>query len=276
MDDVLRGLERTPKQLACKYLYDARGSQLFEEICDTKAYYPTRTELQILERFGPEIARAVGPDQTVVELGSGSGLKTRLLLSQLNAPRAYLAVEINAATAKLPTQPHRGGPMTVFFPGSTLGNFSRSNARDFMAKIAQFLGQGGGFLVGIDTKKDPELLTRAYNDPDGVTASFNLNLLRRLNRELNCDFKLEHFRHHAIYHPIHGRIESYLISTRDQQVQIGPTRVDFRLGEPIHTEYSYKYTTDEFHDLAESAGFTPRQVWHDPKKWFSVHYLEIA
>lgn len=297
-DDVLTGLGASPKRLPCKYLYDARGSELFEAICATDAYYPTRTEIGLLEQFGAQMARAIGPRAVLVEFGSGSGEKTWRLLERLDSPQAYIPVEISASALEASTARLReafpdlairpvvadythpldlpvpeGRAPTVFFPGSTIGNFPRQKAVEFLGQIAGLVGPGGGLLIGVDTRKDPAVLHRAYNDEEGITEAFNLNLLERANRELDADFEPASFRHHAIYHPLEGRIESYLVSLEAQSVRVSGEVFRFDRGEAIHTEYSYKYNVDEFQALASDVGFEPVQVWTDPKQWFSVHYL---
>jgi dimethylhistidine N-methyltransferase len=301
-DDVIAGLRATPKRLDCKYLYDERGARLFEEICATDAYYLARTEVGILERDGAEIAEGIGEGCCLVEFGSGSGVKTRLLLGQLRRPRAYVPIDINPGVLaesaarlrcefpELDVRPlavdytrdfarplaatlNEQGPVTVFFPGSTIGNFTRDEARGFLARMADLVGAGGGMVVGVDAKKDPALIHRAYNDPAGITAAFNLNLLARINRELGADFDLDGFCHHAFYHPEKGRVESYLVSLAEQVVTVGTARFEFGRGESIHTEYSYKYSVEEFGALAREAGFETRRVWTDAQGWFGVHHL---
>lgn len=298
--EVLRGLSGSPRRLPCKYLYDREGSALFEEICGTDAYYITRTETEILSRHAAQIADALRPTQVLVEFGSGSGKKTRVILGALQGLRAYMPVEINAEVlqtsvrqlrAEFPRLQYRpvaadytrpldlpiqaDQPMTVFFPGSTLGNFARPKAQHFLAQLTAALPAGSGMLVGVDTKKDPAVLTRAYNDPQGITAAFNLNILARLNRDLDADFDLAGFRHHAYYNPVDGRIESYLVSLTRQTVRIGDERFRFARGEPIHTEYSCKYSVEEFCALARQAGFEPREVWTDAREWFAVYHLRV-
>jgi dimethylhistidine N-methyltransferase len=296
--EVLQGLRALHKNLPCKYFYDPRGSRLFDQICDLPEYYPTRTEEGILQRHADEMADRLGGDRcTLVEYGSGSSRKTRILLDRL--PRsAYVPIDISGehlarSAARLAqaypeltihpicadyTRPltlprHRDRCSVVFFPGSTIGNFHPADAQAFLRQMAGVCGAGGGILIGVDLRKDPRVLENAYNDARGVTAAFNLNLLHRLNRELDADFDLSHFSHHAPYNPHAGRIEMHLISTRAQTVVIGQARVSFTADEAVLTECSYKYTLEGFAALAAGAGLRVEQVWTDPQQWFSVQYL---
>jgi dimethylhistidine N-methyltransferase len=301
LGEVLEGLKRPQKALPCKYFYDARGSRLFEEICTLDAYYPTRTELGIMEGRVGQMARALGPALRLVELGAGSGQKTRLLIDALDEPAAYLPVEISKAALDscarrmreafpqlevLPvcadytrqvelSQPESAYDATaVYFPGSTIGNFVPHEACAFLRRVARLVGEGGGLLIGVDLQKSPQVLERAYNDARGVTAAFNLNLLEHINRELGADFDLESFHHRAVWNEQDGRIEMHLVSRRPQRVRLGGEEIAFSEGEFITTEYSYKYTPDGFEALAGQAGFETRQMWTDDKEWFSVWYLE--
>lgn len=294
------GLRAVPKRVPCKYLYDAEGSALFERICDLPEYYPTRTELGLLERHADEVARHIGDDAELVEFGAGSGVKVRLLLDALTRPRAYLPIDISgphvrAAAARLAddypglavrpvvadyTRPLRLPPSVRgarrrvgFFPGSTIGNFAPDEAVRFLLTASQLL-KGGGLLVGVDLVKDPAVLHAAYNDAAGVTAAFNRNLLDRANRELDADFDLERFAHYAFYHPLAQRIEMHLVSLAHQQVRVAGETFVFADGEALHTEDSYKYTIDGFRALAMRAGFVPAAVWSDPQQRFSLHWLE--
>jgi dimethylhistidine N-methyltransferase len=302
--DVLRGLRESPKSLPCKYFYDARGSQLFDAICELPEYYPTRTEISILENNARAIAEAVGTNATIVEYGSGSGTKTHLLLKALYDfdcdPAAYVPVDIardhlqkaahnlarkNPAMQVLPvcadytrdfSLPETGGTRRVaFFPGSTIGNFSHENARNFLSRIGKVCGDAGGLLIGVDLRKKRAVLERAYNDAEGVTAQFNLNLLRHINRKIGSDFVLANFRHIALYNEGRGRIEMHLESCAWQSVHIGDEAVSFEIGERMHTENSYKYSLEEFSDLANSAGWQVQNVWLDAARLFSVQYLTI-
>ena len=300
LEDVLRGLGSAQKRLPCKYFYDERGSRLFDEICRLDEYYPTRTELAIMQRHGDEMAAALGPDCRLVEYGSGSSVKTRLLLDRLTDPAAYVPVDISrqhllATAAKLSrryphipiqpvdadfTEPHAlpeprsfARRTVVYFPGSTIGNFAANDAVRLLARIGDQCGPGGGLLIGVDLKKPRPILEGAYNDARGVTRAFNLNLLARINRELGADFVLEHFEHRAVYNERHGRVEMHLDSLCDQTGRIGPATIRFRHGESIHTENSHKYTLQEFEELAAEAGFRLECAWIDERQWFAVHYF---
>jgi dimethylhistidine N-methyltransferase len=302
LKDVVSGLSQAQKTLPPKYFYDARGSALFDEICGLPEYYPTRTELAMLESAGSDIAQRIGPGSEIVEYGSGSGRKTRLLIRSLE-PRAYVAVDISGEqlrsaaaelagefphvrvsaicgdyTRPLPLQPIEGtgaSRRVVFFPGSTIGNFTVPEALAFLENAAQVAGPGGAMLVGVDLEKDRSILDAAYNDAQGVTAQFNLNVLRRINMELAGDFDLGAFEHRAYYDSERSRVEMHLVSLRDQQVQISGNLFDFTAGETIHTENSCKYSVAAFQKLARRAGFKPRHVWTDPQDLFSIHYLVV-
>ncbi|MBV8889203.1 MAG: L-histidine N(alpha)-methyltransferase [Alphaproteobacteria bacterium] len=301
-DAVLGGLSRQPKAIPCKFFYDARGSALFEEICRLPEYYPTRTEIAILEDNASEIAAQMGAHCRLIELGSGASRKVRILLQELDRPAAYVAVDISrehlresaAALAAdfpglpvvavcadytrrfaLPPLPGPAGKRVGFFPGSTIGNFEPAGVVHFLANCARILGPGGEILIGVDLKKDPDILEAAYNDRAGVTAAFNLNVLERVNRELGGDLDLDRFEHAAFYNPAEGRIEIYVRSLADQQVHVAGRRFRFAAGELIHTEYSYKYTIPEFRAVAARAGFRPVDTWTDPAELFSVHYFRL-
>jgi dimethylhistidine N-methyltransferase len=296
---VLDGLSRPAKSLPCRFFYDARGSELFEEITRLPEYYPTRAETAILEAHAAEMAGAVPAGGVLVELGSGSSLKTEILLRQLPRLGAYVSIDVSesalaAASARLashfPTldvRPIVGDfsraiafpadlaerPKTGFFPGSTIGNLTPDEAVALLAALRLSLAPGGRLIVGADLKKDARRLHMAYNDAQGVTAAFNLNLLVRINRELAGTFDLDAFRHEAIYNPREGRIEMHLRSTRRQVVGVLGRPFYFGAGERIHTESSYKYTVGELQALAGSAGWQPERVWTDPDGLFSVHQL---
>ena len=297
--EILRGLARPQKALSPKFFYDERGSALFDEICELPEYYPTRTEIQIMRTHADEIAARIGPQASVIELGSGSSLKTRILLEHLEEPVAYIPVDISrdhlAATAAalardfpdlqvLPvaadfTQPFplpssHVAPLRhlVYFPGSTIGNFSPRGAHELLRVIYQEAGPGGALLIGIDLKKDPTILHRAYNDRSGVTAEFNLNLLRRLNEEFGADFELKDFEHRAVWNEARGRIEMHLVSRCEQIVQLGGKSFHFACDEFLVTEHSHKYSQMEFQEMARRAGLLPTDSWTDPKSWFSVNF----
>jgi dimethylhistidine N-methyltransferase len=301
--DALAGLRQPNKTLPCKYFYDAEGSKLFDQICLVPEYYPTRTELRILRSHAADMALCLGPETLLVEYGSGSSLKTRRLLDRLVRPAAYVPVDISrehllesalalridypdleilpvcadfavALTLPRPWRPARR--RAVYFPGSTIGNFPAADAVALMAGVARLVGRGGAFLVGVDLKKDPRLLERAYDDAAGVTAAFNLNLLARMNRELEADFDLRRFSHHAVWVEGASRIEMHLVSEAEQVVHVDGVPIRFERGESICTEHSHKYTLDGFARLAKRAGLAVRRVWTDPDARFSVQYLEAV
>ena len=298
--DVLAGLSAPQKTLPCKYLYDENGARLFEAICESEEYYLTRTELSILEQNIDEIVALLGPKANLVDLGSGNSLKTRLLLDHLDQPASYSPVDVahpqlletSARLAHaypglvvepicadytrqftLPPPPARSGATTFFFPGSTIGNFEPEDAVDFLQRIARLCGPADGLLVGTDLKKSARTLNAAYNDAQGVTAQFNLNLLARINRELQGGFDLERFQHLAFYNTSAGRIEMHLVSRRQQTVRVDGHRFAFAKRESVVTEHSYKYTLGQFLRLAARAGFKVARHWSDERRRFSVQYL---
>ncbi|HMJ50424.1 MAG TPA: L-histidine N(alpha)-methyltransferase [Polyangiaceae bacterium] len=299
--DVLAGLGGSPKSLPCKYFYDAAGTVLFDRICDLDAYYPTRTEIGILKQHAREMAWLIGPRARLVELGSGSSTKTRILLDELPDLDAYVPVDISPeylvraarelardypALRVVPvvadyTEPFdlpkgdRAARTVAFFPGSTIGNLEPDQARDFLRIVAGLCQGGGGLLIGVDLRKERSMLEAAYDDDEGVTAAFNLNLLTRINRELEGAFDLDAFRHRAFYDEEEGRIEMQLVSLRPQSVQVGTSVFRFDEGEPITTEYSYKYDPGRFAELAKSAGFTCVRIWTDERRLFSVQYFGV-
>jgi dimethylhistidine N-methyltransferase len=299
--EALTGLSRPQKQLPCKYFYDECGSRLFERICGLDEYYPTRVELAIMRSHAAAMADAVGPRALLVEYGSGSSAKTRVLLDHLARPVAYVPVDISRASLvaaasalaarhpeievlpvcadftrdfALPRPARRPARTVAYFPGSTIGNFAPARAVALLGGIAARCKSGGGLLIGVDLKKDPAVLERAYDDAAGVTAAFNLNVLARMNRELGADFDLRRFSHRAPWVPEEGRIEMHLVSEVDQVVRLGGRAIRFRAGESICTEYSHKYDLPEFAALADAAGFDVVRVWTDPERLFSVQYLE--
>lgn len=302
--ELLSGLAASPKTIPSKFFYDARGSVIFDRICALPEYYPTRTEIGILEARAAEIALLIGPNAHLIELGSGASVKIRTLLTALPSLSLYTAVDISRAfllqsagtlsldypnidvaavcadytrAFDLPTPSRAANARRiVFFPGSTIGNFSRPDAAEFLTRIADILGPGGGLLVGVDLKKDPATLYAAYNDAQGVTAAFNFNLLRRANSELGADFDLAAFRHDAPYLEHEGRIEMRLYSDDAQKVSIGDETFEFAAGEYIHTENSHKYGLKEFRDMCETAGFSAVATWTDDDELFSVHYFELG
>lgn len=299
LDHVLDGLSQPQKVISSKYLYDQRGSELFDAICDLPEYYPTRTELALFDSYGPEIARLTGADATVVEFGSGASIKIRRVLQALVSPKAYVPTDISreflleAAESvardypDLPvtpvvadfTQPFTlpagldTPPVLGLFPGSTIGNFTPDEAFDFLETARKDLGNGAGFVIGVDLIKSEEVLHRAYNDAQGVTAEFNLNLLTRMNRELGSNFNVERFSHRAIFNDEENRIEMHLISREAQTVRVRGHSFDFKPGESIRTEVSYKYGLEDFQGLAADAGWDVAASWTDERRLFSLHYL---
>ena len=303
LTDALAGLLAPRKSLPCKYFYDERGSELFERICGLEEYYPTRTELGILRAQVRAMAATLGPECLLIEYGSGSSVKTRLLLDHLDAPVAYVPVdisrehllraagELSARHPDLPvlpvcadfTRPFALPPLprpprrrAAYFPGSTIGNFAPAEARKFLTQVAEICGPGGALLIGVDLKKSRRVLEPAYDDALGVTAEFNLNLLRRLNRELGANFALDQFAHRALWNEAEGRVEMHLVSRRRQEVTLGGHRIRFEAGETIHTENSYKYDLPGFGALARSAGFEVERVWIDGAALFSVQALRVV
>lgn len=299
--DVVDGLSQEQKTLSPKYFYDANGSALFDEICQLQEYYPTRTELGVLSERADEIANLVD-GQHLIEFGSGSSVKIRILLDAADGLASYVPVDISrehlldaaqsiaddypaldvipvcadfTKTFPLPDTV-TAGARAGFFPGSTIGNFSRPEAENFLVMAAGMLGNGGGLVIGVDLKKDPKLLHAAYNDANGVTAEFNLNLLARINRELEGTFDLSAFTHDARYVEHKGRVEMHLVSLKDQTVVIQGRPFEFKKDESIHTENSHKYDIDEFHEMGRQAGFAPDKTWTDDNNLFSVHYLKVA
>jgi L-histidine N-alpha-methyltransferase len=293
-DDVVAGLSGPQKYLSPKYFYDAAGSRLFERICRLPEYYVTRAELALTRRHLAAIARFAGRGCQLIEYGSGEGLKSRLLIRALR-PAVYVPIDISedalqAATRRLAREfpwlrvaplvgdfsrpldipVRRGTDSVVYFPGSTIGNLMPEEAHAFLAMSR---GVAARMLVGVDLKKDPAVLHAAYNDPRGVTAAFNLNLLARINRELGADFDLRRWRHYAFYNPAEGRIEMHLVSMSAQRVRLGKHRFRFAAGETIHTENSYKYSLEGFGELAAKAGFRSAKIWTDRRGLFALHGL---
>jgi len=301
--DVLEGLRAPQKTLPCKYLYDARGSELFEDICELDEYYPTRTELAIMESHAPEMARWIGGDVFLIEYGSGTSRKTRLLLDALEHPAVYVPIDISAETLArsadvlrkhyrdlevLPLCADFSGPLAlpqahrktarriVYFPGSSIGNFPPADASAFLARMVEQVGPSGAVLIGADLKKAPALLERAYDDAVGVTAAFNRNLLRRINRELGGNFPERNFRHEARWNADEGRVEMHLVCVEACRVEISGAAFGFEVGESIHTENSYKYEIEGFESMAAEVGLEARDRWSDPAGLFSVHYFEVS
>ncbi len=298
--DVISGLSLVQKYIQPKYFYDEKGSLLFDRICLLDEYYITRTETTLLKEKAEEIKKILG-DQHLIEFGSGSSTKTRLLLDSNPDIASYIPIDIsekhleasvkdlkysypnliiNPICADFTTKftlPKKNDnkKYSVFFPGSTIGNFNKNEARNFLLMVASIIGTGGGLLIGVDIKKDPETLYNAYNDQKGITAAFNLNLLTRINNELNGNFDLKNFKHEARYEKNKGRMEMHLISLSEHTVLINNHPVSFKKNESIHTENSHKYTVEEFHDLGNATGFKPTKTWVDKENLFSIHYLTV-
>jgi dimethylhistidine N-methyltransferase len=301
--EILEGLLQTPKRIASKYFYDARGSELFEAICELPEYYPTRTESAILAKYAHEMAERIGPNAIVIEFGSGSSTKTRILLDALISPKAYIPVDISEAlllsasaqlrtdypnlivepvhadytsTFRLPEIAQNAGRVIAFFPGSTIGNFEPQEAAKFLERIAHLVGEQGALLIGVDLRKSIAILEPAYNDSQGITAQFNLNVITRLHRELGIDLSETDFGHYAFFNSAESRIEMHLIAKRDFCATIAGQHIEFRNDEHVITEYSYKYSLEAFNALALDAGFAQAEVWKDEENLFSVQLLDVA
>lgn len=301
LTDVIEGLSSTPKRLPAKYFYDARGSELFERITTLPEYYLTRSEISILEKHASEIVAACGGEFALVEFGSGSATKVRILLDQMEKRSCYVPVDISpellresserltelypdlsvSAVCADYTQPLQipRCPSTdrrvIFFPGSTIGNFEPAEARRFVGNVVKVLSSGDSMILGIDLKKDPKILDAAYNDADGVTAEFNMNILVRIQRELGGDLDPSCFEHVAFYNPGEGRVEMHLRSRMRQDVRIDGKRFSFEEGELLHTENSYKYSHDDVDAMIEGSGFVAAERWTDDRKLFCVQRLVV-
>jgi len=301
LDDCLKGLSQNPKSLPCKYFYDERGSQLFDQICETEAYYVTRTETALMQQYTGEMGECLASGVKLVEFGSGSSLKTRYLLEELIAPAAYVPVDISkehllksaeriseefseievlpvcadfTQSFELPESTVQTTHNAVYFPGSTIGNFEPNEALGLLHSIADLCGNEGGLLIGIDLQKEAAILENAYDDPDGVTAQFNLNLLHRMNRELDAGIDVGQFEHHVQYNEQQGRVEIYLRCCDEQTIDLQSTQVRVEPGELIHTENSHKYTISGFSELAAQAGWKLRKSWSDSRSYFAVlHFV---
>ncbi|MEY2492304.1 MAG: hypothetical protein QOH24_1255 [Verrucomicrobiota bacterium] len=301
-EQVVAGLSQRPPTLPSKFFYDETGAALFLRICELPEYYVTRTEMQILRDFGGEIARMAGTGIELIGLGTGAGTKTRILLEKLKAPVAYIPVDISKEQLmqstvafgrtfpaleilpvctdylqpfELPIPLRVPSRKIIYFPGSTIGNLEPAAALEFLEKITAMAGSAGGLLIGVDLKKSTALLERAYNDAAGVTAQFNLNLLARVNRELDADFNLAEWQHRAIYNEEAGRIEMHLVSGAEQSVHVGDRIFRFAPGEHVVTEYSYKYSPEEMIALAGLAGLRFEEVWTDRKRLFGVFLFTV-
>ena len=302
VQDVFGGLAQKQKRIPTKYHYDARGSVLFEDITRLDEYYPTRTEISLLNAYGSEIADLAGEGCAVVEFGSGSSRKTHILLEHIKSASAYVPIDIDESALnearlrlekqfpKLPIYPVHadfsrpislpdaisGARKLGFFPGSTIGNLEQDAAEEFLVRAGQLLGPGSGLLIGADLQKDLKILLPAYDDAKGVTAQFTLNLFHRINRELNGNLDVEQFAHRATYNDDIGRIEIFIESLIDQEAVIMGRRFSFAEGERVHVENSHKYTLPQFRELASRAGWDTGQVWRDTENLFSVHFLSRA
>lgn len=298
--DVLAGLQKRPATIPSKYLYDRRGAMLFSQICDLEEYYPTRTELALTHRHAEDLANRLGARRVLAELGTGDGRKTHILLRHLHDLAAFIPIDISAKQLQrsahqlrqafpclevMPlcvdytsawTLPDVGGDegKVFYFPGSTIGNFDPHQARQFLRRLSVKAGAKGNLIIGVDLRKPRSVVEAAYNDSLGVTAAFNLNLLRRINRECHANFDLASFRHHALYQPEYGRIEMRLVSRCSQQVEFPTQTVEFSRGEFIVTEHSYKFRIEDFARLSEEAGWRTRAIWTDDDQLFSLWYLQ--
>ena len=298
--DVLAGLSRPQKRLSAKYFYDAAGSQLFDRITELDEYYPTRTELGIMHKHAVAMAGCCGPRCLLIELGAGSLVKVRLLLDRLDRPAGFVPVDVSGDhladaarqlaldypelpiapvvadfTGDFPLPALPSARRVVYFPGSTLGNFEPADADALLRRTAALVGPGGGLLLGVDLRKDVAVLECAYDDAAGVTAAFNLNLLTRMNRELDADFDPDGFEHRAFYNPARSRVEMHLRSRVAQRVSVGGVAFDFRAGETIHTENSHKYDVRELTARALACGWRVEAVWTDPRDYFAVLSLVV-
>lgn len=300
-DDVLEGLNSPTRAIPSKYFYDRQGSLLFDQICEVEEYYPTRTETGIMQRYAGMMAACIGTNTRLVEYGSGSSMKTRILLNQLNKLDSYLPIDISSAhlhatadslSAEYPHHtikpivgdftkplhlPKTTTPTTrtcIYFPGSTIGNFTHDKASELLHSMRTTAGERGSLLIGFDLHKEKHILEAAYNDREGVTARFNLNLLSRINRELDAQVEVKNFEHRAIFNEQAGRIEMRLRSLCNQSIRISDQFFHINEGDEVLTEYSHKYTVEGFTTMADEAGWSCRAVWHDPNMYFAVMFLE--
>ena len=301
-EEVITGLRRPIKELPCKLFYDEQGSHLFNRICELEEYYPTRTESTIMREYSGEMADAIGGKCLVIEYGSGSSEKTRLLLDCLDDPVAYVPIDISrehlldsarrisASYPRLevmpvcadyeqpfdiPTPTRPPGDRLLYFSGSTIGNFHPVEVKQLLSRMVGHAGPEGRILLGVDTKKDPVILTNAYNDSEGVTAEFNMNILRRINRELGAGFDTATFEHYAYYNDAAGRVEMHLVSLVKQTVDVDGVEIEFLEDESIWTESSYKYTVDEFAEMASGKGLDLETVWTHDDNLFSVQLYSV-
>jgi L-histidine N-alpha-methyltransferase len=301
--EVCAGLRQQQRSIPPKYFYDAQGSALFEQICETAEYYPTRTETAILDQYSEEMMSLIGLPCALVEFGCGSAVKTPLLMRHMDSSAACVLIdickpqleqtearlvaqfpniEILAVCADytqleaLPLPISSGLRPVIFFPGSTIGNYTPEEAQHLLRKAAKLIGPNGSMLIGVDCKKDPAILNAAYNDKASLTKAFNLNLLARMERELGAEIEPDGFTHYAFYNPVPGRMEMHLVSRFDQVIRISGEEFWIGAGESIHTENSYKYRPDEFQNLAKRAGWHSEKFWTDAKEFFSIHLLRVS
>jgi dimethylhistidine N-methyltransferase len=303
LNDVLDGLNGRPRTLPCKYFYDQRGSELFEAICECPEYYVTRADLALHEAHLDEISAMIGPDAHIIEFGSGAGIKTHKLLASLNSPRAYTPIEISesalAASAReleeefpdIEIRPLQADytqdidadrlnlepasrRRVIYFPGSTIGNFDHAEALAFLRRMGRMARSHGAILIGVDLLKPAERLIAAYDDAQGTTAAFNLNLLQRMQRELGAEIEIDAFAHESRFNQEESRIEMHLVARRPTCLRVGGQEFEFKAGESIHTESSHKYSVADFQELARRAGLIPVEVWTDPDALFSMHWIE--
>ncbi|HEY3875901.1 MAG TPA: L-histidine N(alpha)-methyltransferase [Candidatus Kapabacteria bacterium] len=299
--EVLAGLREFPKRIPSKFFYDTRGSELFEQITEVPEYYLTRTERSILDAYLPEMAELIGPEATVVEFGTGAGIKTRMLLKALKNPKAYIPIDISTEQLRraasdlkqqfpllaiLPVSGDYTNPISlppeanighrvVFFPGSTIGNFTPNEAIEFLTKAARLVGDDGGILIGYDRVKNPDILEAAYNDSSGITAAFNLNLIRRIRNEFDAALSEEDFEHYAFFNAQESRVEMHLVSKRNLNICFGSEEVHFEEGEHIITEFSYKYTPEAFEKILSESGFAIQKNWNDSEQFFEVCFAIV-
>jgi len=301
LSEVKEGLLKERKQLPSKLFYDERGSALFDLICELEEYYPTRTELQIMQDNIKEIGSLLGEGTLLIELGSGSSTKIRLLLDHIPGLAGYVPIDISAEHLarsseslknkypslniyslaadytkdfELPSINNPYDHIAAYYPGSTIGNFKPDEARKFLKRIAKIVGKNGGMIIGVDLKKDKKIIEAAYNDKKGVTADFNLNMLSHINNRLDSNFDVNKFSHLAFYNEMKGRIEMHLVSEENQRVRLNGTSISFEKGEDILTEYSYKYSIEDFTNLVSDI-FEVRKVWTDRNNLFSIQYLRV-
>jgi len=297
--EIIAGLKHTPKRIQSKFFYDERGSRLFEEITLLEEYYLTRVEIEILQKYLSEMAALIGPKAVVIEFGTGAGVKTRMLIEALDKPKSFIPIDISreqlneasrelaarfpsldirpvcadyTSTIAIPLDSETAGKKIVFFPGSTIGNFTPEEAVGFLRQVAKLAGPDGALLIGFDRNKSTKVLEDAYNDNLGITAKFNLNLIHRINREFAVNIPVENFDHFAFFNNDESRIEMHLISRVEQTLMLGGEEIHLGAGEHIITEYSYKYSSPAFQGLLGSSGFVVQARWTDSNGYFEVCY----